>query len=144
MLLGYVKITQRIRQKQHILGFKVNKTFWITFHTAKHYFSTILPVILQLFIKNGSHGWRASFIWTVNFKRLQEVEFHSIKVTLSSLRNFLETESPLKTPKNAFHLKCSSRSRDIWFFCLLFSVMSKNGLIRKTRLIPKFITPQTG
>ena len=41
---------------------------------------------------------------TVNFKRLQEVEFHSIQGALSSLRNFLEIESPLKMMKNAFHL----------------------------------------
>ena len=92
-----------IKQKQYILGLQV--TFWITFHTAKHYFSTILPVILELFIKNGSHEWRASCIWTNNFNRLQEVEFHSIKDALSSLRKFLETESPLKMLKNAFHPK---------------------------------------
>ena len=50
-----------------------------TFNTTEHYFSTILPNILQLFVKNGSHGWRESCIWTVPFKRLQEVEFHSIE-----------------------------------------------------------------
>ena len=70
------KNRQMIRQKQYILGFKVKKTSWITFHTAKH-FSTILPVIMRLFIKNGSFRWRASCIWTVNFKQLQEVEVHS-------------------------------------------------------------------
>ena len=84
-----------IRQKQYILGFKVNKTFWITFHTAKH-FSTLLPVILWLFIRNESHGWRGSCIWTVNSKQLQEEEFHSIKGTLSSLKYILETESPFE------------------------------------------------
>ena len=42
-------------------------------------------------------------IWTVNFKRLQEVEFHSIKGALSSLRQFLETESPLEIKKKAFY-----------------------------------------
>ena len=39
----------------------------------------------------------------VNFKQLQEVEFHSMKGTLSSLRHFLVTESPLKVKKNAFY-----------------------------------------
>ena len=53
------------RQKQYIIGFKVNKTFWISFPTAKH-----LPVILRLFIKNGSDWWRASCILVVNFKQL--------------------------------------------------------------------------
>ena len=59
LLLGYAKITQMIRQKRYMLGFKVNKTFCITFDTD---FSTILPVILQLLIKNGSYGGRASCI----------------------------------------------------------------------------------
>ena len=64
--------------------------------------------------------WRASFIWTVNFKQLQEVEFYSIKGALSSLRQVLATESPLKVMKNSF---------SIYFnFCLEFSVISKNGL----------------
>ena len=34
-------------------GFKLNKTLRITFHTVKHYFSTLLPVIRRLFIKMG-------------------------------------------------------------------------------------------
>ena len=42
-----------------------------------------------------------------------EKSSRSIKVALSSLRIFLETESPLKILKNAFHLKYSSRSHDI-------------------------------
>ena len=40
--------------------------------------------------------------------------------------------------KSVFHLKYSSRSHDIWFFDL------NNGLIRKIRLISKFITSQPG
>ena len=54
---------QKFRVKQAVLveskfitDFKVNKTFSTTFHTAKHYFSTLAPVILRLFIKNASHG----------------------------------------------------------------------------------------
>ena len=53
-------------RKQHILDFKVDKTFSFTFHTAKH-FSTLLSVILRFFIKYGSHVWRASCFWTVSF-----------------------------------------------------------------------------
>ena len=110
MLLGFAKISRKTkpswswcsRLELYTLGFKVNKTSWITFHTAKR-FSTLLPVILRLFIKNGSHGWRASCIWKVDFKRLQEVKFHNIKGPLSSLRQFLGTESPLKMMKNVFY-----------------------------------------
>ena len=97
---------------------------WITFHSAK-YFSTILSVVLRLFIKNGSHRWRASCMWTVNFKWLQEMEFHNIKDALSSLRNF-------------WKLKLFSFS--YLNVCFEFSVMSKNGLIRAIRLISKFMT----
>ena len=39
--------------------------------------------------------------------------FEQSTVNLSSLRKFLETESPLKMLKNVFHLKYSSPSHDI-------------------------------
>ena len=77
-------------------------TFGLTFHTAKH-FSTQLPVMLRLFIRNESHGWKGSYTWTVIFKWFQEVEFHSIIGALSSLRQSSATESPLKMMKNAFY-----------------------------------------
>ena len=45
--------------------------------------STPLPQkkikIKKIAVKNGSDGWREICIWTVNFKELQEVDFHSIK-----------------------------------------------------------------
>ena len=120
------------KRKQYILGLNVSKTFWITFHTAKHYSSTLLPIILRLFIKNRSHGWRASCIWTVKFKRLQEVELHSIKCALWSLRQFLATKSPLQMMKKAFYftLKTLPVLKILLHFCLEFLVMLKNGLIR--------------
>ena len=67
----------------YILGFKLNKTFWITFLTAKHYFSTLLLVILWLFIKTKFHGWRKSCIWIVNFnfKQLQEMSSTALKTS---------------------------------------------------------------
>ena len=36
-------------------------------------------------------------------KRLEKVEFHSVKDALSSLKQVLETESPFKMMKNAFY-----------------------------------------
>ena len=41
------------------------------------------------------------------------MDFHSIKVAVSGLRQFLKPESPLKRMKNTFQLKYSSRSHDI-------------------------------
>ena len=48
--------------------------------------------------------------------------------------------------KNTFlpYLETSLRSEHINIFVLTFSVMKKNGLIRKLRLISEFIRPQTG
>ena len=73
------------------------------------------------------------------------MEFHGIKGTLSSLRQFLETESPLKMMKNVFYFTLKALLVLMIFkFWLEFSVMSKNGFIRKRRLISKFMTSQLG
>ena len=110
MLLGYTKVSKKTSSVgscvhgKNSIYFKVNETLWITLHPAKHYYSTLLSVILRLLIKNGWHGWRASCIWTVNFKRLQEVEFHGIKGALSSLRPFLASgRLSKKMMKNVFY-----------------------------------------
>ena len=79
------------------------KCFWITFHTSKHYISTLLPVILRLFIKNGPHRWTVNCISTVNFKWLHGVEFHSFRDALSSRGPFLATKSPSKMMRNVFY-----------------------------------------
>ena len=84
LLLGYAKIRQRIRQKLYILGFKANETFWITFHAEKHYFSTLLPSYWEFLLRMGHTDEEQAV--KANFKRLQEVELHSIKGTLLSLR----------------------------------------------------------
>ena len=43
-----------------------------------------------------------------------------------------------------FHVKSFYRSGDFHIFCPEYLVMYKNGLIRKLRLISKFITSQNG
>ena len=43
-----------------------------------------------------------------------------------------------------FHLKSSFRSQDIQIFVLTFWACRKNGLIRKIKLISKFMTSQPG
>ena len=67
-----------------------------------------------------------------------------MKDALSSLRKYLETESPLKMLKNAFYLKYSSCSHDIQIFVLNFLSRRKDGLVRKKILISKFMTSQPG
>ena len=55
------------------------------------------------------------------------------------------TESPLKMMKNAFYFTLKALFvLKILSFCLDFLIMYKNGLIRKIRLILKFMTSQPG
>ena len=73
----------------------------------------------------------------INMKR------KDIKGALSSLRQFLANESPLKMMKNPFYfiLKALPVLKNFNFY-LEFLIMSKNCLIRKTRLISKFMASQ--
>ena len=68
-----------------------------------------------------------------------------LKGALSGLREFLTIESPLKLMENAFispqKLFPFSRYLD---FCLDFSVMQQNNLIRKIRLISNSMASQPG
>ena len=66
-----------------------------------------------------------------------------VRGALSGLKQFLATESPLKMMKNAFYFtfQLFSFSRYLSFY-LDFLVMYKNGLIRKIRLILRFMTSQ--
>ena len=60
---------------------------------------------------------------------------------LSGLTQYLADESPLKMMKNNFYFTLKALFvLKIFEFCLDFSVMEKNGLIRKIRLILKFMT----
>ena len=53
---------------------------------------------------------------------------------------------PFKNDENfvLLHVKSSFRSWDIYIFVLTYWLCKKSGLIRRLRLIPKFITSQTG
>ena len=60
--------------------------------------------------------------------QLQELEFHSIKGTPSSLRQLFATEIPLKRMKNAFHFTLEViLGLKIVKFCLEFSIMLKTA-----------------
>ena len=72
--------------------------------------------------------------------------WNCIKGALSGVRPFLASESPLKIMKNAFYftLKAFFFLKIIYIFSLTFGPCRKNGLIRKIRLISKFMTSQSG
>ena len=79
-----------------------------------------------------------AFQHPIKRNRLKQQTIHVIshlqclKGSLSSLTQFLATESPLKIMKNAFYfaLNCISFSRYL-NFCLEFLLILKNGLIRE-------------
>ena len=66
------------------------------------------------------------------------------KGTVSGLRHFLGTESPLKMMRNSFYFTLKARFLLKLSFCLDFLVLYKNGLIQKIRLISKFMTSHPG
>ena len=68
------------------------------------------------------------------------------KGALSGVRQFLANESPSKMMKNAFYftIKTLFVLKVFKFLSWLGLVIYKNGLIRKARLISKFMTSQTG
>ena len=71
--------------------------------------------------------------------------FYVDKGVLSGLRQFLVTESPLKIKRNVFYFTLKALFvLKFLNFCLDFLVMQKNDLIRKIKLISKFMTSQPG
>ena len=69
-----------------------------------------------------------------------------LKGAVLSLRQFLLTESPLKVMKNYFYfmLKARLAHKIFEFLSCIFGHVKKPGLIRKIKLISKFITSQPG
>ena len=84
--------------------------------------------------------------WTSREFQNQSIVFsRKIKATLSDLRQFLATESPLIMMKNAFYFTLKILFvLKIFKFLSDFLIMHKKDLIRKIRLILKFMTPQLG
>ena len=75
-------------------------------------------------------------------------ECNTLKVALSPSKKFLYLLQWLPFTNDEkcflFYLKSSFRSQDIEIFVLTFWACRKNGLIRKIRLISKFMTSQSG
>ena len=59
-----------------------------------------------------------------------------VKGSISGLRQFIATESPLKIMKNALNF--------MLLVSKLFLVMPENSLIRKLSLVSRFMMSQTG
>ena len=72
-------------------------------------------------------------------------DFVTFKGALSDLRQLLATKSPLKMMKKALYFTLKALFvLKIFKFCLDILVIYKSGLIRKVRLISKFMTSQAG
>ena len=82
--------------KQFWKSFKCfESNFYLSFYLQhnKRNYSTILLVILRLFMNNKSHGLKGSYIWTVNLwlkmsssKALKTSKFYSIIMTNNSVK----------------------------------------------------------
>ena len=67
-----------------------------------------------------------------------------LKGAPSGLRKFLANKSPLKMMRNVFYFTLKGLFARYFNFCFDFLVIYKNGLIRKTRLILKFMMSKPG
>ena len=96
--------------------------------------------LFQFLFRRLSHSLCLSFSQFRNKKLITRL----FKGVLSSLRQFLATESPLKMMKNAFYftLKVLFVLKISKFLSWLFGHVSKR-LIKKVRLISIFMTSQT-
>ena len=64
----------------------------------------------------------------------------AFKGSLSGLRQFLTTGSPLKMMKNAFYFMLKARSiLKVFTFCRDFLLLRQNGSMKKLRLMSKFM-----
>ena len=142
-MLEYAKITQMIRQKQYILCFKVNETFWILFHTAKHYLPTILQSYCNYLLKIGRMGEEQVVYEQLTLSDFKKWSSAALKAHSQVWEHFWKLK-PFKNDEKCFSLQILVSFSWYLNFCLEFSVMSKNSWIRKIRLISKFIMPQPG
>ena len=84
-----------------------------------------------------TYGKRSTKLWK-NYKP-------SFKGAPSSMPQFLATERPSKIIKNVFYLTLKTLSAfKICKFLSCFLVMQKNNLVRKKKLISKFMTLSLG
>ena len=107
-----------------------------------------LTFLFQILLKIRENvPWPTKFKYIPMYSQYPRKYFSGkcFKGALSGLWQSLATESPLKKMKMLFILpwKLFSSSRYL-NFCFDFLVMWKNGLIKKIRLISKFMTSQPG
>ena len=98
---------------------------------------------LKLVKKHHNISWQKfqSINWLPVYKRVHWcINVIKFKGTLSVLRQFLATESPLKMMRNAFYSPQKLFSFERYLsFCFDLFIMYRNNLIRKIRLISNFI-----
>ena len=90
--------------------------------------------------KHGPEIW-SSLLFHIKSSK----DLNVCKGPMSGMRQFLTAESPLKLIKNvSYFLLGAFFVLELFTFFLDFLVMYKNGLTKRLRLIPKFMTSQTG
>ena len=104
---------------------------------------------LQRRLKGAFSGLR-QFLSTESLLKIMKKFFlFHLKVRLSPSKKvfyYLLQRKPFKNDEKCFlfHLKSSFHSQDILIFLLTFFSCRKNDLMRKIRLISKFLTSQPG
>ena len=107
----------------------------------------LLNLFLNYLILHGGNCNKNRVKTLFEFGFYFEVLQPCFRGALSGLRQFFASESPLKMMKSAFYfiLKALFILKIFKFLSWLFShVQYKKGLIRKMRLISKFMTSQPG
>ena len=90
--------------------------------------------------EHGSEIW-SSLLFHIKSSK----DLNVCKGPMSGMRQFLTTESPLKLIENVSYFMLGAFFvLELFTFFLDFLVMYKNGLTIRLRLIPKFMTSQTG
>ena len=100
-----------------------------TFNTANYYLSTLLSVILRLFIKNRSHGWGASCIWKINLCGFKKWSSTTLKTFNNYTIIITNNSDKKKNIKICFCLSClflSWFSRLLWWISCCFQTFSKS------------------
>ena len=91
-----------IKQKKYIFGFKVNKMFWVTFHTAKHYFWTILPV--DYLVKMGRMDKEQTLFEQITLSDFKKWSTTALQTLSQFWEKFWKPKALLKCPKMFFTL----------------------------------------
>ena len=118
-----------LRQKQYTAGFKVNKRFWITFHTAKNYFQQYYQSYCNYLSKIGHMDKERAVFEQITLRDFKKWSFTALnahsQVWTGTWKPFQNAEKMLFTSNTLLVLMIQYLN-----FCLELLVMSTASLER--------------